>query len=156
MRIAIASDHAGFELKQAVVQFLKTLGEEPIDLGPFHPDPVDYPDFAAQVAEKVSRGEVDRGILVCGSGLGMCIAANRFPGVRATLVTGLYLARVSREHTDSNLLVLGGRITARGLAEEIVRVWLKTEFAGGRHSCRLEKIVRIEEGIKKKYSTLAP
>jgi ribose 5-phosphate isomerase B len=149
MKIAVASDHAGYELKAAVVEFLQAEGEEPIDLGPFNSDSVDYPDFAASVAGKVSRREVEGGILVCGSGLGMSIVANRFPGVRATLVNDLYNAKMSREHTDSNLLVLGARITARGLAEEIIRVWLKTEFAGGRHSSRLEKIVQIEEEIKK-------
>ena len=149
MKIALASDHGGFELKEFIVRLLQDLGEEPEDLGCHSVEPVDYPDLAARVARKVSAGEIPRGILICGTGIGMSIAANRFPGVRATLVNDLYLARMSREHTDSNILVLGGRVTAKGLAEEIVRVWLKTEFAGNRHSRRLEKITCLEAEIKK-------
>ena len=147
MKIAIAADHGGFELKEFIVRLLKTLGHEPEDLGCHSIEPVDYPDFAVQVARRVSQGAAERGILVCGTGLGMSITANRFRGIRATLVNDLYLARMSREHTDSNVLVLGGRVTAKGLAEEIVRVWLKTEFAGNRHSRRLEKIAAIKEDI---------
>ncbi|MCX5865989.1 MAG: ribose 5-phosphate isomerase B [Proteobacteria bacterium] len=147
MKIAISSDHGGFELKEFVVRLLNDLGHEPLDLGCHSIEPVDYPDYASQVARRVLQGEAERGILICGTGLGMSIAANRFHGIRATLVNDLYLARMSREHTDSNILVLGGRVTAKGLAEEIVRVWLKTEFAGNRHSRRLEKIAAIEEDI---------
>jgi ribose 5-phosphate isomerase B len=147
MKIAISSDHGGFELKEFVVRLLNDLGHEPLDLGCHSIEPVDYPDYASQVARRVLQGEAERGILICGTGLGMSIAANRFRGIRATLVNDLYLARMSREHTDSNILVLGGRVTAKGLAEEIVRVWLKTEFAGNRHSRRLEKIAAIEEDI---------
>jgi ribose 5-phosphate isomerase B len=147
MKISIAADHGGFELKEFVVRQLKSLGHEVDDLGCHSIEPVDYPDFAVQVARRVTSGKAERGILICGTGLGMSIAANRFRGIRATLVNDLYLARMSREHTDSNVLVLGGRVTAKGLAEEIVRVWLKTEFAGNRHSRRLEKIAAIEEDI---------
>ena len=149
MKIAVASDHAGFPLKEFVVKLLKNLGEDPVDLGPSTPERVDYPDFAVRVAERVSRYEVDRGILICGSGLGMSIVANRFPGVRATLVDDLYLAKMSREHNDSNVLVLGGRLIGEGLAEEIVRVWLTTKFAGGRHAERLRKITTIEREVRK-------
>jgi len=147
MKISIAADHGGFELKEFVVRQLKSLGHEVDDLGCHSIEPVDYPDFAVQVARRVTSGKAERGILICGTGLGMSIAANRFRGIRATLVNDLYLARMSREHTDSNVLVLGGRVTAKGLAEEIIRVWLKTEFAGNRHSRRLEKIAAIKEDI---------
>ena len=149
MKIAVASDHGGFELKEVGVRLLKDLGHEPLDLGCHSIEPVDYPDYAVQVARKVTQGEAERGILVCGTGLGMSITANRFRGIRATLVNDLYLARMSREHTDSNVLVLGGRVTAKGLAEEIVRVWLQTKFVGNRHSRRLEKIACIDEDIPK-------
>jgi ribose 5-phosphate isomerase B len=144
MQIGLASDHGGFELKEAVKAFLKSIGAEPIDLGTFSEDSVDYPDFAAQVAEKVSTGRFERGILICGTGIGMSIAANKFRGVRAALVNDLYSSRFSREHTDANILVMGGRVVGKDVAKEIVRIWLETPFAGGRHQRRLEKIEALE------------
>jgi ribose 5-phosphate isomerase B len=145
MQIGLASDHGGFELKEAVKAFLKSIGVEPIDLGTFSEDSVDYPDFAAQVAEKVSTGRFERGILICGTGIGMSIAANKFRGVRAALVNDLYSSRFSREHTDANILVMGGRVVGKDVAKEIVRIWLETPFARGRHQRRLEKIETLEK-----------
>ena len=145
MQIGLASDHGGFELKEAVKAFLKSVGAEPIDLGTFSEDSVDYPEFAAQVAEKVSTGRFERGILICGTGIGMSIAANKFRGVRAALVNDLYSCRFSREHTNANILVMGGRVVGKDVAKEIVRIWLETPFAGGRHQRRLEKIEALEK-----------
>jgi ribose 5-phosphate isomerase B len=145
MQIGLACDHAGFELKEEIKAFLKSTGFEPIDLGTFTEDSVDYPDYGILVAEKVSRGEMEKGILICGTGIGMSIVANKFPGVRAALVNDLYSSRCSREHTDANILVIGGRIVGKELAKEIVKLWLDTPFAGGRHKRRLEKIEAVEK-----------
>jgi ribose 5-phosphate isomerase B len=145
MKIGLASDHGGFELKEELKAFLKSLGVEPMDMGTFNEDSVDYPDFAALVAEKVSRGELEKGILICGTGIGMSIVANKFPRIRAALVNDLYSSRCSREHNDANILIIGGRIVGRELAKEIVKVWLETPFAGGRHKRRLEKIEALEK-----------
>src|SRR4030067_3096238 len=145
MQIGLASDHGGFELKEAVKGFLKSIGAETVDLGTFSEDSVDYPEFAAQLAERVSAGELEKGILICGTGIGMSIVANKFRGVRAALVNDLYCSRFSREHTDANILVIGGRVVGRELAKEIVRVWLDSPFAGGRHQRRLDKIEMLEK-----------
>jgi len=145
MQIGLACDHGGVELKEEVKLFLKSMGFEPIDLGTFNKDSVDYPDYAILVAERISKGEMERGILICGTGIGMSMVANKFPGVRAALVNDLYSSRFSREHTDANILVMGGRIVGRDLAKEIIKVWLNTAFAGGRHKSRLEKIEALEK-----------
>lgn len=147
MKIALGSDHAGFELKEDLRVHLAGLKIEVLDLGAKDESPVDYPDIGASVAEKVSRGEVERGVLICGSGIGMSIVANRFPGVRAALCHDVYTSRMSREHNDANLLVLGGRLIGKGLAREIVKVWLATGFEGGRHQKRLDKIGALEKKI---------
>jgi ribose 5-phosphate isomerase B len=144
MQIGLACDHGGFELKEELKSFLKTIGAEPIDMGTFNEDSVDYPDFGIRIADKISRGELKKGILICGTGVGMTIVANKFRGVRAALANDLYSSRFSREHTDANILVIGGRIVGKDLAKEIVRVWLDTPFAGGRHKRRLEKIEALE------------
>jgi ribose 5-phosphate isomerase B len=144
MQLGLACDHGGFELKEELKVFLKSVGAEPVDLGTFSEDSVDYPDFGILLATKISRGELEKGILVCGTGIGMSIVANKFPGVRAALVNDLYSSRFSREHTDANILVIGGGIVGRDLAKEIVKVWLETPFAGGRHKRRLEKIEALE------------
>jgi ribose 5-phosphate isomerase B len=144
MQIGLACDHGGFELKEEIKAFLKSLGAEPIDMGTFDQNSVDYPDFGVLVAEKVSRGELERGILICGTGIGMSIVANKFPRVRAALANDLYSSRCSREHNDANILIIGGRIVGKDLAKEIVKVWLETPFAGGRHKRRLEKIEALE------------
>jgi ribose 5-phosphate isomerase B len=140
MRIAIGSDHAGFALKQATLTQLKDAGHDVKDLGPSSNDRVDYPDFAHEVAKLVANGEVDRGVLVCGSGIGMAIAANRHPGVRAVNCTLVWQAEMCRRHNDANLLCLGERVLGPGLAASIVDTFLATDFEGGRHEARVEKI----------------
>jgi ribose 5-phosphate isomerase B len=145
MQIGLACDHAGFELKEELKAFLKSLGVRAIDMGTFNEDSVDYPDFGVLVAEKVSRGELEKGILVCGTGIGMAMVANKFPRIRAAVANDLYSSRCSREHNDANILIIGGRIVGRDLAKEIMKVWLETPFAGGRHKKRLEKIEALEK-----------
>jgi ribose 5-phosphate isomerase B len=148
MKIGIACDHGGFGLKEDLNTFVKSMGIDTIDFGSFDETAVDYPDLGILVAEKVSSAELERGILICGTGIGMSIVANKFTGVRAALANELYSAKCSREHNDSNILVLGGRIIGPGLAREIVRIWLETPFAGGRHQRRLEKITALEKRLK--------
>jgi ribose 5-phosphate isomerase B len=145
MQVGLACDHGGFELKEELKAFLKTLGIEPVDMGTFNEDSVDYPDFGVRVAKKVSQGELEKGILICGTGIGMSIVANKFPRIRAALANDLYSSRCSREHNDANILIIGGRIVGKELAKEIVKVWLETPFAGGRHKKRLEKIEALEQ-----------
>ena len=143
MKIAIGSDHAGFKLKEIVKAFLKRKKHEFRDFGAPDENPVDYPDYAYPVAESVARGEFDRGILICGSGVGMSIAANKVRGVRAVLVHDTYTAKQSREHGDCNVLCLAGRKLTRAKAGKIVDVWLKSEFSGDeRHLRRIRKIER--------------
>jgi len=144
VRIAIGSDHAGFPLKEELRHRLKSEGHDVVDYGCHSTESVDYPDTAIPVADAVRRGEVDRGILMCGTGIGMSITANKVPGIRAALCGESYAARLAREHNDANVLALGGRITGPELANEIVRVFLGTSFAGGRHSRRVEKIAASE------------
>lgn len=144
-RIAIGSDHAGLELKNFIKDILIQRGIEPIDYGTHEDSSVDYPDFGEQVSFAVARGEVERGILICGTGLGMSIVANKFPGIRATLCHDEYTARMSRLHNDSNILVMGGRVIEREVALKILLTWLETPFEGGRHSRRLDKILKIEK-----------
>ena len=150
MRIGVACDHGGFELKEELKAFLKSLGAEPMDMGTFSEESVDYPDFGVLVAEEISRGELEKGILICGTGIGMSMVANKFPRVRAALANDLYSSRCSREHNDANILIIGGRIVGKELAKEIVKVWLETPFAGGRHKRRLEKIEVLEKEKFKK------
>lgn len=145
MRLAIASDHGAFELKQEIVTFLKEKKIEVEDLGTMNNDSVDYPDFAARVAEQVSSGRVDAGVLACGTGIGMSIAANKFKNVRAAVVSDEYTARMSKEHNNANILCLGGRVRKPGEAKRLVEIWLNTPFEGGRHARRLEKITAIEK-----------
>lgn len=144
MRIAIGCDHAGFLLKEELKAYLQALGHEVVDMGTHSLDSVDYPDYARQVAEAVAQGRVERGIVICGTGIGSSIVANKVPGVRAALCHESYTARMSREHNDSNVLALGGRVLGVELAKEIVQVWLASEFQGGRHARRVEKIKTIE------------
>ncbi len=139
MHIAIGSDHGGFQLKRILVELLEELGQEVDDHGCDSAEAVDYPAFAHSVCEKVNNGEVDIGILVCGSGIGMSIAANRFRKIRAAVCHDEYTARMSREHNDANVLCLGERVIGSGVAKEIVKVWLTTEFAGGRHQQRISQ-----------------
>jgi len=143
VRIAIGSDHAGYELKAYLGQML-TGGHDVVDIGTDCLDSVDYPDYAVKVARLVAARRVERGILVCGTGIGMSIAANKVCGIRAALAFDLYTAMQSRRHVDANILVLGALVTGKGLAAEIARVWLETPFEGGRHEGRIEKIRRLE------------
>lgn len=145
--IAIGSDHGGVELKDYLVAFLCSRGLEVRDFGTQGSESVDYPDFSREVARRVAQGAAERGILICTSGIGMSIAANKFPGVRAALVADLDGARTSREHNDANVLVLSGLKTQKPMAQEIVKMWLDTPFAGGRHQRRLEKITQLEEDL---------
>jgi ribose 5-phosphate isomerase B len=144
MRIAIACDHGGFHLKKDLVTYLQGMGYEVEDLGCFEERSVDYTDFGKELAQRVSAGEVKEGLLICGSGIGMSIVANKFPRVRAALVHHIYAARMAKEHNDANILVLGGRIVGPGLARQIVSTWLEADFQGGRHLRRLKKIEEIE------------
>jgi ribose 5-phosphate isomerase B len=138
--ILIASDHAGLELKERVRQLLERKGLAYRDLGTDATEPVDYPDFAHRVAEAIGNGSAERGILVCGTGIGVSIVANRHPGVRAAFAFDEVTARLGREHNDANVLALGGRTIPHDLAERIVEIWLETPFAGGRHAVRVGKI----------------
>ena len=141
MKLAIGADHGGWELKQEVIKYLQTLKNiEVSDLGTATKDSVDYPDYGKKVAEAVTNGTADRGILICGTGIGMSIVANRYPKVRAALCHDHFTAQMSREHNDANILVMGERVIGRGVACDIVKTWIETEFAGGRHQLRLNKI----------------
>jgi ribose 5-phosphate isomerase B len=146
MRIAIGADHAGFPLKEELKPFLAELGHEVLDVGTDSTDPVDYPAYCAAAARAIVAGEADRAIVLGGSGQGEQIAANKVDGIRAALCHDLYLARLSREHNDANVLAMGARVVASAYAREIVRVWLETPFEGGRHEARLEQLTRIERG----------
>jgi ribose 5-phosphate isomerase B len=146
VRIVVASDHAGFPLKEALKPVLAREGHDVTDVGTDSEAPVDYPAFCAAAAHAVARGDADRGIVLGGSGQGEQIAANKVDGVRAALCHDVYLAQLSREHNDANVLSMGARIVAPTLAEEIVRVWLSTAFEGGRHVPRIEQIAAIERG----------
>lgn len=144
-RIAIGADHAGYRLKEFVKKLLEDKGFEVIDVGTHSEERCHYPEYAKKVAKMVSEGEVPRGILVCGSGIGMSIVANKFKGVRAALCHNIYSAKYSRLHNDSNVLCLGGRVTGEDLTREIVETWLNTPFEGGRHQERLNLIAQLEE-----------
>ena len=146
--IAIASDHGGFSLKVDIVSFLKELGYEVNDMGPKNQNSVDYPDYGIRIAQAVTQNTDSRGIVICGTGVGMSIVVNRFPGIRGTLCSDLYTAKLCREHNDSNILIMGGRVVGHGLAREIVKVWLSTPFDGGRHQKRLDKISQFDESNK--------
>jgi ribose 5-phosphate isomerase B len=150
MTFAIGCDHAGFELKQEILSLLEGLRIPVIDYGTDGNKSVDYPDYGEKVSQAVSSGNVERGILICGTGIGMSIVANKFPGVRASLCHDVFSARMSRLHNDANILVLGGRVIDKDSAKEIVRAWLDTTFEGNRHRRRLDKIVLIENTIAQK------
>lgn len=145
MKVAIGADHAGVWLKGGIMPVIIGLGYDVVDVGCDCTTSVDYPDYAVPVAEMVASGEVDRGILICGTGIGMSITANKVPGVRCALVHDLFSAKASKEHNDTNVLAMGERVIGLGLAEEIVRVWLGTEFSQGeRHIGRIRKVADVE------------
>lgn len=143
--IAVGSDHGGLELKQVVCEMLQGRGLEFKDFGTFSDDSVDYPDFGAKVANAVSKGEMEKGILICGTGIGMSIIANKFPGIRAALVHDEFTAQMSKEHNNANILVMGGRILSSEQGVRLAEIWLDTEFEGGRHQNRLLKIAASEQ-----------
>ncbi len=147
MRIAVGADHRGFDVRAKLLAFLQRLGHEVVDAGVASGDPVDYPDIAATVAGMVSKGEVERGILVCGTGLGMCIAANKFPGVRAAPCHDDLTAEMSRRHNDLNVLCLSADLLGERLIDRMVEIWLTTPFEGGRHARRVDKIVALERDL---------
>lgn len=145
MRIAIGSDHGGYPLKELIKEHLENKGLEIKDFGTDSEASCDYPEFAQAVGEAVAAGEYDRGIVVCGTGIGISIAANKIPGIRCALVGDCFSAKATRQHNDANVLALGARVVGPGLALEIVDIWLGTEFEGGRHQKRIEKINNIEK-----------
>jgi ribose 5-phosphate isomerase B len=144
MRIAVGADHRGYSIRNKVINSLHRLGHDVVDLGTYSEDPVDYPDIAAAVARLVSRGQVERGILICGTGLGMCIAANKFPNVRAAPCHDDLTAEMSRRHNDLNILCLSGDMLGERLVDRMLEIWLNTAFEGGRHARRVEKIAALE------------
>ena len=144
MKIVLASDHGGFELKEAIKEHLRKEGYDLNDIGVYDTKSVDYPDYGKKAALMVAGNEADKGIIVCGTGIGISIAANKVKGIRCALCTNEYMARMSRMHNDANMLALGGRVTGAGLATEIVDAWLSAEFEGGRHENRVNKIMDIE------------
>ena len=148
MRIAIGADHAGFSLKVHLVETLRALGHEVHDLGTHSEEPVDYPEICAEVGLAVARGRAERGIVLGGSGQGEQMAANKITGIRAALCNDLYTARLSRQHNDANVLAMGGRVVAHGLADEIVALWLATAFDGGRHQRRVDQITALERSLQ--------
>ncbi|MGE5676543.1 MAG: ribose 5-phosphate isomerase B [Pseudomonadota bacterium] len=148
MKIAVGSDHGGFLLKDEIIKHLKEKNIDFTDFGCFTAEAVDYPDIGQAVGEAVARGEYDKGIICCGTGIGISISANKVPGVRAALCGDCFSARASIEHNNANILALGERVIGVGLAKMIVDVWLDSEFLGGRHGRRVEKIAKIEEKYK--------
>ncbi|KIQ93334.1 Ribose-5-phosphate isomerase B [Anoxybacillus thermarum] len=144
MKVAIASDHGGIRIREEIKQLMDEMGIEYKDFGCECETSVDYPDYALPVAQKVASGEFDRGILICGTGIGMSIAANKVKGIRCALVHDVFSARATREHNDSNILAMGERVIGPGLAREIAKVWLTTPFEGGRHEKRIQKISAYE------------
>ena len=145
MKVAVASDHRGFHVKNRVLDILKELGHEGMDFGPDTSESVDYPDFASKVSAAVSQGTVERGILICGTGMGMCIAANKFDRVRAANCHDELTAQVSRRHNDANVLCLSADLLGDQLISQMIEVWMRTEFEGGRHARRLQKILDLEQ-----------
>ncbi len=143
MKIALGSDHGGFRLKSEIIVHLKNKGIEYKDLGTYDEKSVDYPDFGQAVGEAVASGEFDKGIVICGTGIGISIAANKVPGIRAALCGDCFSAKVSREHNDANVLALGERVIGTELAKMIVDIWLETEFIGGRHKVRVDKLNKM-------------
>ena len=145
MKVSIASDHAGFEEKELLVGYLESLGHEVVGRGPENDDRVDYPDFAVIVARDVVAGEAERGVLVCGTGIGMAVAANKVDGIRAANVTSPEFAQLAREHNDANVVTVSGRFVTDEVNRAIVKAFLETDFAGGRHAGRVQKIMALEK-----------
>ena len=148
MRIAIGSDHAGFPMKEIIKEYLRSLGHEVLDMGTHSAQSVNYAEFAEKVAREVASGRAQRGILICGTGIGMSIAANKVEGIRAALVHSEYTAKMAAMHNNANIITFGGRVEGPQEAKRFVKIWLETPFEGGRHNKRLEKITEMEEKCK--------
>ena len=148
MKIAIAADHGGFELKDSMVEYIKSLGNEVMDLGTNSADSVDYPDYAKKVWEEIQQGNSDLGILICGTGIGMSLAANKFEGIRAACVSDVYSAKMSRNHNNANVLCIGARVIGDEVAKLIIKTFLENEFEAGRHQRRVDKIMDFEKENK--------
>lgn len=148
MKIAIAADHGGFELKDSMVEYIKSLGNEVMDLGTNSADSVDYPDYAKKVCEEIQPGNSDLGILICGTGIGMSLAANKFEGIRAACVSDVYSAKMSRNHNNANVLCIGARVIGDEVAKLIIKTFLENEFEAGRHQRRVDKIMAFEKENK--------
>ena len=148
MKIAIAADHGGFELKDSMVEYIKSLGNEVMDLGTNSADSVDYPDYAKKVCEEIQQGNSDLGILICGTGIGVSLAANKFEGIRAACVSDVYSAKMSRNHNNANVLCIGARVIGDEVAKLIIKTFLENEFEAGRHQRRVDKIMAIEKENK--------
>jgi ribose 5-phosphate isomerase B len=146
MNIVIGSDHRGFAIKQRLLKLLEQWGHKVVDAGAYSNESTDYPDFAFAVAHRVGSGEYDRGLLICGTGLGMCIAANKVQGVRAAPCHDIVTAEMSRRHNDANILCLSGDLLGEEMIERITKIWLETPFEGGRHARRIDKIAQFEHG----------
>jgi len=149
MKIAIGSDHAGYYMKETLKSSIRELGHEVKDVGTFSEDSCDYPDIGEKVAKAVSAGDYESGLLICGSGIGMSMVANKVPGIRAALCCNIYMAAMSRRHNDANVLIMGGRVIGIDLAREMVKVFYSTEFEGDRHERRVSKIMALDEEIPK-------
>lgn len=148
MKIVIAADHGGFELKDSMVEYIKSLGNEVMDLGTNSADSVDYPDYAKKVCEEIQQGNSDLGILICGTGIGMSLAANKFEGIRAACVSDVYSAKMSRNHNNANVLCIGARVIGDEVAKLIIKTFLENEFEAGRHQRRVDKIMAFEKENK--------
>lgn len=148
MKIAIAADHGGFELKDSMVEYIKSLGNEVVDLGTNSADSVDYPDYAKKVCEEIQKENSDLGILICGTGIGMSLAANKFEGIRAACVSDVYSAKMSRNHNNANVLCIGARVIGDEVAKLIIKTFLENEFEAGRHQRRVDKIMAFEKENK--------
>lgn len=144
MKIAIGADHAGYKFKEAIKGIIEAKGHNVLDMGPMDEQSCDYPDFAAKVAHVVADGQVDRGVLICGTGIGMSMAANKVKGIRAALCTNTYMAKMSRAHNDANIIALGERVIGLGLASDILDAFLNTDFEGDRHARRVGKIMALD------------
>lgn len=145
MKVALGCDHAGFGLKEVIVSYLERAGHELLDEGTYSDESCDYPDYAERVAMRVVSGQAERGVLLCATGIGMAMTANKVPGIRAAVCNDLYTARYSRLHNDANVLTLGARVVGPGLGEEIVSVWMATPFEAGRHTRRLDRMNEVEK-----------
>ena len=148
MKIAIAADHGGFELKDSMVEYIKSLGNQVVDLGTNSADSVDYPDYAKKVCEEIQQENSDLGILICGTGIGMSLAANKFEGIRAACVSDVYSAKMSRNHNNANVLCIGARVIGDEVAKLIIKTFLENEFEAGRHQRRVDKIMAFEKENK--------